>query len=387
MHLNFHGNSAGEHLGAWKAGEGTASPTLDVDYYVKLAQTAERGLFDGIFYASGLALYQNNTGRPTAPGIDPVVLASVLAARTDRIGLIVTVSTTFNEPFNVAKTIATLDHVSGGRAAWNIVTTYDESAARNFGMTSLPPKNERYERAYEFVDVVLELWASWAPEALYRNGEQHTALDAAAISPIKHAGRFYSVHGPGQTPPSPQGRPVLFQAGASEHGKAFAAATAEGIFSVAVDLVGAKAFYHEMKGRIKAAGRDPDKVRILPGLYLYIGSTEAEARKVLAGDSASGDALRQLAVRLATTPERLVLDETPSREILQQAGASAISLGHSSTMIDMFRREGITVREYLMRQPACADRTASSPERRSKLRRHSSTGSPRAPPTASISAT
>ncbi len=351
MHLNFHGNSSGEHLGAWKAaGHGDAA-ILRTDYYTKLAQTAERGLFDGIFYASGLALYENNTGRPTAPGIDPVVLAAALAARTEHIGLIVTVSTTFNEPFNVAKTIASLDHISAGRAAWNIVTTYDESAAKNFGMLELPPKHERYARAYEFVDVVLQLWQSWTPGALYSTETGRTSLDAGAIHPIEHTGRFYNVRGPGQTPPSPQGRPVLFQAGASEEGKAFAAATADGIFCVAVDLTGAKAFYNEMKDRVRTAGRDPRNVHILPGLYLYIGSSEAAAQRELEADSATDDALRQLAVRLSTSPEYLALDEPVAPDILKHAAESAISLGHSAGMIDVLQRERLTVREYLVRQP------------------------------------
>src|SRR5581483_4598434 len=159
MHLNFHGNWAGEHMGAWHRAGDNRPAAFQLEYYMKLAQTAERGLFDGIFYAAGLAA--QGPGRPTSPGIDPVVLAAALAARTEHIGLVATVSTTFNEPYNVARAIASLDHVSGGRAAWNVVTTYDEMAALNFGMAQLPPKPQRYERATEFVEVVLKLWESW----------------------------------------------------------------------------------------------------------------------------------------------------------------------------------------------------------------------------------
>lgn len=350
LRLNFHGNSAGEHLGAWQPAAVGSSTVLDVDYYVKLAQIAERGLFDGIFYAAGLALHEGR-GRPPAPGLDPVVLATVLAAKTERIGLVVTASTTFNEPFNVARTIASLDHVSRGRAAWNIVTTYDESAAKNFGMEALPPKSERYRRAREFVDVVLALWESWDARAFVRHDDGSVSLDPSFIHTIDHNGRHYRVRGPAQTPPSPQGRPVLFQAGASEDGKAFAAGVAEGIFSVGLDFAGAQAFYAEMKGRVKAAGRDPDAVRILPGLYLYIGSTSEEARRALEADSTTGDALQQLAVRLSTAVENLSLDEPVALDILDEAVAGAISLGHSSGMIDLFRRERLTVREFLVRQP------------------------------------
>jgi FMN-dependent oxidoreductase (nitrilotriacetate monooxygenase family) len=350
MHLNFHGNSAGEHFGAWHVPGDGAAAVLQTDFYIKLAQTAERGLFDGIFYAAGLALHEGR-GRPPTPGIDPVVLAAVLAAHTERIGLVVTASTTFNEPYNVARTIASLDHVSRGRAAWNIVTTYDESAAKNFGMTELPPKGIRYDRAREFVDVVLRLWDSWEPGSLTRDAAGAVTLNADFIHRIDVTGKYYTVRGPGLTPPSPQGRPVLFQAGASDDGKAFAASTAEGIFSVGLDFAGAQAFYAEMKARVRAAGRDPDRVKILPGLYLYIGSTEAEAARALEADSTTEDALQQLAVRLSTSVDDLKLDEPVAADILERAAASAISLGHATGAIDVFRREGLTVREFLVRQP------------------------------------
>ena len=139
MRLNFHGNWAGGHVEAWRMDHPGAPVALDLNYYQTLARTAERGLFDAVFYASGLALHED-PGRPAVPGLDPVLLATSLAAVTERIGFVATVSTTFNEPYNVARTIASLDHISGGRAGWNIVTTYDENASRNFGLVQLPPK-------------------------------------------------------------------------------------------------------------------------------------------------------------------------------------------------------------------------------------------------------
>jgi FMN-dependent oxidoreductase (nitrilotriacetate monooxygenase family) len=275
----------------------------------------------------------------------------VLAAKTERIGVVATISTTFNEPYNVARTMATLDQISGGRAAWNVVTTYDESAAKNFGLTELPPKHLRYERAREFVAVVLELWESWRPQAFSKNGGTTLALDPAFIRPIDHDGTYFKVRGPAQVPRSPQGRPVLFQAGASQDGKAFAASIADGIFSVALDLEPAKVAYAEMKALVKAAGRDPQRVNILPGLYLYVGSTEEEARRALEAESTGESALHQLALRLSTPVETLAIDETVSIEILDKAAANPISHGHSSSMIELFRRERLTVREFLIRQP------------------------------------
>jgi len=349
MRLNFHGNWAGEHMGAWKIDGNKRHARFDLDHYLKLAQTAEKGLFDGIFYAAALAA--QGPGRPTTPGIDPVVLAAALAARTERIGLVATISTTFNEPYNVARAIATLDHLSGGRAAWNVVTTYDEMAALNFGMTQLPPKRERYDRATEFVDVVLKLWESWEYQAFAVQDNGSLAVVDSAVHPINHKGRYFSVRGPLQTPRSLQGRPLLFQAGASEEGKAFAACIADGIFSVALDLEEAKGFYADMKRRIKAAGRDPDSVHILPGVYMYLGSTEAEAKRALQEQSSTTVALQQLAVRLSTSVENLKLHETVPAEILDKALLKPESHGHTASMVKLFRRERPTVREFLKRQP------------------------------------
>ncbi len=349
MRLNYHGNWAGRHLGAWKA-ESDGSTHFDLDYYLKFAQIAERGLFDCIFYAAELAAL--GPDRPTQAGVDPVVLSAALAARTERIGLAATISTTFNEPFNVAKAMATLDHVSGGRAAWNIVTTYDPMAALNFGLPELPSKSDRYERAQEFVEVVLKLWDSWGPGAFTVNANgQNIDFCEAGIHPINHDGRYYKVRGPAQTPRSPQGRPVLFQAGASEEGKAFAARVADGIFCVALDLPVAKTFYADMKARVQAIGRDPDSVQILPGLYVYLGSTEEEAKRALAAQSSTSAAVNQLSVRLGTDVRNLALDETVPADILEHALLNPQSDGHTRSMVEHFRRERLTVREFLERQP------------------------------------
>ncbi|MDC0033486.1 NtaA/DmoA family FMN-dependent monooxygenase [Alphaproteobacteria bacterium] len=353
MRLNYHGNWAGSHQNAWKTNPNTPAK-LDLDYYVKFAQIAERGLFDGIFYAADLAAQGPN--RPTYAGLDPVILSAALATHTERIGLAATISTTFNEPFNVAKAMATLDHISCGRAAWNIVTSYDPMAAPNFGMTELPPKNERYDRAQEFVEVVLKLWESWDPTAFTssRNGITpgfFPFLCESAIHPINHVGRYFNVRGPAQTPRSPQGRPVLFQAGASEKGKEFAARIADGIFCVALELPVAKAFYAEMKARVKDADRDPDGVQILPGLYVYLGSTEEEAKRALAAQRDTTAALQNLAVKLSTSVDELIPDKTVPTEILDHALLNPQSDGHTRSLVELLRRERLTVREFLERQP------------------------------------
>jgi FMN-dependent oxidoreductase (nitrilotriacetate monooxygenase family) len=351
MKLNLHGNWAGGHVEAWRQDRANGAVSLDLGHYQRLARTAERGLFDAVFYASGLALHEE-PGRPAVPGLDPVLLATSLAAVTERIGFVATVSTTFNEPYVVARTIASLDHISGGRAGWNVVTTYDENASRNFGLANLPPKDERYEKAREFVEVILKLWDSWGTAAFVRDHDGKLAIDASDIHPIDHAGRYFKVRGPLQTPRSLQGRPVLFQAGASEDGKSFAARIADGVFCVALDLDGAKNFYSEMKERVKAAGRNPDHVQILPGTYVYLGSTESEARRILEEQSATPDALNQLAIRLSTPVETLSLDETVAPAILDKAASNPRSQGHTLSVVNLFRQQKLTVREFLVRQPS-----------------------------------
>jgi FMN-dependent oxidoreductase (nitrilotriacetate monooxygenase family) len=218
-------------------------------------------------------------------------------------------------------------------------------------MTELPLKSERYERAQEFVEVVLKLWESWGPDAFTTRNGAATAFCESAIHPINHAGRYYNVRGPAQTPRSPQGRPVLFQAGASEEGKAFAARIADGIFCVAIELSVAKSFYAEMKARVQDANRDPDSVQILPGLYVYLGSTEEEAKRALAAQSSTAIAVNQLAVRLSTAVDNLTLDETVPTEVLDRALLNPHSDGHTRSMVELFRRERLTVREFLERQP------------------------------------
>lgn len=351
MRLNFHGNWAGSHLDAWRNGGANSPPQFDLAYYQKIARTAERGLFDAVFYASGLALHED-PGRPAVPGLDPVLLATSLAAITEKVGFVVTVSTTFNEPYNVARTLASLDHLSGGRVAWNVVTTYDENASRNFGLVQLPAKAERYENASEFVEVVLKLWDCWDPAALSRTADDKIAVDVSLIRPINHEGRHFKVRGPSQAPRSPQGRPVLFQAGASEDGRSFAAKIADGIFCVALDIASAQDYYNDMKRRVKDLGRDPDKVHVLPGVYMYLGSTEEEAARVLDAQSTTPDALAALAFRLSTTPDKLSLDATVPLDVLDAAASNPRSHGHILSMLNLFRRERITVREFLVRQPS-----------------------------------
>ena len=354
MHINFHGNTAGEHLAAWRRTSLDAAVEFDFDYYRRIAQIAERGKLDAVFFASYLHSF-NGGGRPPRPVVDPVVVAAALSVLTEHIGFVATVSTTFNDPYNVARTFGALDHISHGRMGWNVVTTYDQDAARNFGFAALPAREDRYARADEFLSVVKALWDSWADDAVIPNGTGPIRVDGSKIQPINHQGRYFKVDGPSQLPRSPQGRPVLFQAGGSAAGRSMAARHVDAIFSVGLDLPEAKAYYADVKDRARAAGRNPDHIFILPGVYLYLGSTEQEAERkrlsMIEQPAARRQIVEQLAARLGADPTDLDLDHPVPLEILNRAPERAVSIGHTEGLVGILRRERVPLRDFLLRQP------------------------------------
>ena len=277
LHLNAFLMSTGHHEASWRLPESDPRANTDVEHYKALARTAERGTFDSLFLADGPALWGDVAQRPSGV-IEPLTLLTVLATATEHVGLIATASTTYNSPYNLARRFASLDHVSGGRAGWNIVTTAGPAAARNFGLDDAPAHAERYERAAEFTDVALQLWDSWAEDVYVGDKDLGIWGDQRGIRPPRHQGRYFSVDGALNIPRSPQGHPLLVQAGSSEDGKDFAARHAEAVFTAQQTLAEASAFYADLKGRTIAGGRDPEHIKILPGLVPVIGSTEAEAR-------------------------------------------------------------------------------------------------------------
>jgi len=277
LHFNAFLMGCGHHEAAWRLPESDPFANLDLGHWTKLAQTTERGGFDSVFLADGPALWGNAKYRPGG-ALEPTVLLTALAAVTSRIGLIATASTTYNAPYNLARRFASLDHISGGRAGWNIVTTATRSAAQNFGLDDIPGHRERYQRAAEFVDVSIGLWDSWEDGA--EIGDKATGIyaDPSRIHPVDFAGEYFRVRGPLNVPRSPQGRPLLVQAGSSQDGREFAARYAEAVFTAQQTLADAQEFYADLKDRARRLGRDPDLVKILPGLVPLVGSTEAEAR-------------------------------------------------------------------------------------------------------------
>jgi len=277
--LNLFIYPGGHHEAAWRYKESVPERVFDITYYQDLAQRAEAAKFDAVFFADGPAL-ADNIRYAARFRVEPITWLTAIAAVTKRIGLIATASTTYNEPYNLARLFASLDHISGGRAGWNIVTTSAPQAAQNFGLPEHPPHNERYEKAREFLDVITKLWDSWEDDAVVNDPVSGIFADAAKIHPINHVGRHFRVRGPFNTARSPQGRPVYVQAGSSDDGRSFAAQHAEAIFTAHQTLASAQEFYTDIKARARAFDRNPDHVKILPGLSPFIGSTTAEAKRL-----------------------------------------------------------------------------------------------------------
>jgi FMN-dependent oxidoreductase (nitrilotriacetate monooxygenase family) len=278
MHLNLFIQSRGHHEASWRHPAASPLPLTDIRYYRDVAQRAEAGLFDSIFLADQLAL-DGDVARAGRSWLEPITVLAALATSTSHIGLIATASTTYTEPFNLARQFASIDHMSNGRAGWNIVTSWLAAAARNYGGDGQVTHADRYARGEEFVAVVKALWDSWADDAVLddRDGGQYARPDR--IRPINHDGEHYKVAGPLNMPRSPQGRPVFVQAGSSDTGRRFAARHAEAVFTAQMEKAPARDFYADIKALAMAEGRSADQVLILPGLSPLIADTEAEAQR------------------------------------------------------------------------------------------------------------
>ncbi len=279
IHLNLFIHSRGHHEASWRHPESTKRPLTDLRYYVDCAQKAEAACFDSVFLADVLNIPEDIDSAARI-WLEPITTLGALAATTSRIGLIATASTTYSEPFNLARQFASLDHASNGRVGWNIVTSFSAAAGRNFGSAARLTHADRYDRGEEFVDVVKALWDSWGDDAVVddRAGGRYARKDR--IWPVNHAGEHYQVAGPLNLPRCPQGRPVLVQAGSSDTGKDFAARHAEAVFTAHLEKKTAQDFYKDLKARVVAAGRPAKQTLILPGLSPMIAGTEADAKRM-----------------------------------------------------------------------------------------------------------
>ncbi|WP_072805947.1 LLM class flavin-dependent oxidoreductase [Rhodococcoides yunnanense] len=350
LHLNAFLMSTGHHEASWRLPESDPGASSSLAHYVGLTQTAERGLFDSIFFADGPVLHAE-VGRRPSGGFEPLTLLSALSVVTNRIGLIATASTTYNSPYNLARRFSSIDHLSGGRAGWNIVTTAGGDAARNFGLSDQPAHSERYRRAREFVEVTQKLWDSWEDDVEIADKPSGVWGDDSKIHPPHHRGEFYSVDGALNIARSPQGYPLLVQAGSSADGRAFAAQYAEAIFTAQQNLADAQEFYSDIKTRTASFGRDPDGIKVLPGIVPVIGSTEAEAKAKdaeLESYIVHEFAHRQLAELLKIPITELPLEEPLPAELLPEDAIEGAKSRYT-LIVDLARRENLTVRQLIGR--------------------------------------
>ena len=272
----------GQHIAAWRHPDQPVDGATSFEFHKELAQTAERGLFDAYFLADGLAIAFGGGiegGNAKVAGFEPVTLFAALAPLTTHLGFIATASTTYEEPYNLARKFASLDLLSNGRAGWNVVTTATESAAHNFNLDTQHPHEFRYRRAAEHVDVVKKLWESFEDDAFLRDRASGQFFDPAKVHYTNHKGEHFKVKGPLNVSRSPQGHPVIVQAGQSEDGRGLAAASAEVIFTAHQHLDTAQEFYRDIKSRARGLGRNPDHILVMPGVSPFVGRTEAEARE------------------------------------------------------------------------------------------------------------
>ncbi|NTJ11554.1 LLM class flavin-dependent oxidoreductase [Rhizobium lusitanum] len=277
----------GYHFGAWRLPDAIPEIDLGIEHYVQAAKLAEEGKFDAIFFEDQAAVPRSNNilkgdtfGSASPRGIhfDPVMLLPALARETKHLGVVATASTTFNDPYNLARRFSSIDFISNGRAGWNLVTTFNENEAQNFGFDALLDHAARYERANEFFDVVAGLWEGWEKGALTRDKESGTYFDVAKMHFLQHKGKYFNVRGPLTMDRSPQVRPVIFQAGSSEPGRELAARTADVIFTEQPSLAAARSFREDVRMRAARFGRDPDKIKVLPNFMPIVGKTDQEAR-------------------------------------------------------------------------------------------------------------
>ncbi|ART68157.1 LLM class flavin-dependent oxidoreductase [Mycobacterium dioxanotrophicus] len=269
----------GHHEAAWRHPRTDSRNLSSVKHFQNLAQIAERGLLDSVFFADGLAVDPRVKHNIQAI-FEPITLLTAIASATEHIGLIATASTGYLHPYTLARSFASLDHISGGRAGWNIVTSAGADEAANFGFDGIPDHAGRYRRAAEFVDIATALWDSWEDDALILDEATGIFADPAKVHSIDHSGEQFTVAGPLNSPRSPQGRPLLVQAGSSETGRDFAARYAEAIFTAQRSVEEGRAFYRDVKARAVAFGRSADDVLILPGIVPFLGPTAAAAREL-----------------------------------------------------------------------------------------------------------
>ncbi len=353
----------GMHPGAWRYRDGDPFDYTTLEYFKRTAQVAEKGCLHAMFLADTLAVSEENFERPNLGAMDPTIVLSALASCTSNLGLIATASTTFNEPYNIARRISSLDHISGGRAAWNVVTTFVPDVANNFGGT-LPAHDDRYVRAEEFVDVVIKLWDSWGAGSTIGDKAKGVFADGSKVTKVEHLGAHYKVNGASTLPRTPQGRPLLFQAGSSGPGRDLAARVADVVFTAQNTDEAAQEFRTDVRRRAQEKGRDPNSIKVMPGLMPILGGTVAEARaRKDTLDELSGQAeLKKLALRVGVKVTDLELDKPLPIDLIMSNPNFKASEGFRNAAVRLAREKNLTVREVLYQNGGGHRQVVGTPE-------------------------
>lgn len=353
LHLNVFVLGVGHHAAAWRHPDVDPVSHLDVEVMKSIARTAEAGKFDAVFYADApsLSKWSGEVGRAPDEKLDPALMLTAMATATSKVGLIATASTQFEEPYNVARRFATLDLLSRGRAGWNMVTGMIPESALNFGYPQMPTHEERYRRGEEFLEVVVGLWGEWDDDVLVADKSNAVYARRSRIHDLRHAGSHFSVAGPLSVPRSPQGWPVVVQAGSSGKGMDLAARHADVVFTAQNDFNAAREFYRDLKGRAAALGRDPDSIAILPGLATYVGVTDEEAD----GKKAELDALVSLddGLKLLSSqtgiPVRDIDPDAPLPTAVRDPADYHGNRSRYELTLALAHSENLTVRQLLVR--------------------------------------
>lgn len=348
LHIGILLYGCGHHQAAWLMPDSSVERIGDISYYQSLAQLAEKGYFDAVFFADNQAFQANDASDMPAFWFDPIVNLTAISQVTNHVGLVATISSTFSNPFTASRQLLSLDHLTNGRVGWNLVTSMTDVEALNHSLDQLPPRDERYEKADEFAALMNKLFKSWEPSEFLHKREERKLINPDNIEPFYHAGTYFNVNGPSTTPSSPQGKPVAMQAGASKQGIALAAKHADVVYSVSWNLKQAKQYRNKLDEQLKQSEDHNKEIKVLPGLVTYVGRTyeEALAKKAALDEQLPLEtALKQLSFFVQQDCSNWELDKpVPSLLPVEEFTGP---VGRYETILEIINDTQPTVRELL----------------------------------------
>jgi len=347
MRIGLSMRYTGYHMAAWRHPDVPADGAINFRYFLDTARKAEAARLDMIFFADGVGVRASDSPKGSLvrdsknAELEPLTLLAAIGSHTSHIGLVATASTTYNEPFHIARKYASIDHISGGRAGWNVVTSWSQQEAWNFSRDEHLGYEERYERADEFVEVVKKLWDSWEDDAFIRDKETGIFYDESRLHMPNHKGKHFSVRGPLNSARTPQGRPIIVQAGAAEAGREIAAKNADIVYSASFNISAAKEYYVDLKSRLKKHGRTDDQLLIMPGLTTYVGKTRQEAQDKYDRLQELIDPTSGLSVLFSTLGDLSGYDIDGPVPDVTSGAVNSIAQG----LIEMAKRDNLTIRQ------------------------------------------